>query len=147
LEILTVKLNSKENSMRTFAVCLLLTLIVSISSAQTPAKLIDGKIFLAITNVNGIDCFTNAEKQAEIDKYNMGSGSFPLTINNYSPSNFEVTLATSGVTYSNRSEFLRVRDRKESLSDKIDDLPPSEAKRLKESLDYLRAENAKSGER
>ena len=61
----------------------------------------------------------------------------------YVPTNFEVTLATSGLKFDNYTDYIQCRDDKDHLDEKMDDLNPSKQKKLKPSLDYLKSENAK----
>ena len=61
----------------------------------------------------------------------------------YVPTNFEVTLATSGIKFDNYTDYIQCRDDKDHLDEKMDDLNPSKQKKLKPSLDYLKSENAK----
>lgn len=61
----------------------------------------------------------------------------------YNPTQFEVNLATSGIKFDNFTDYMRCKDEKEHLDEKLDDLKPSKTKKLKRSLDYLRSENSK----
>lgn len=61
----------------------------------------------------------------------------------YTPTSFELNLATSGIKFENFTDFAKCRDEKDYLEDKIDDLKISYQKKIKFSLSYLKSENAK----
>jgi len=61
----------------------------------------------------------------------------------YVPTQFELNLSTSGIKFMNFTDFQKCRDEKDYLEEKIENLKPTETRKLKRSLDYLKAENAK----
>src|SRR3990167_7493343 len=103
----------------------------------------DGEIEFVKYKVNGKDCFTDKERDAEVDKYNVSNATFSISIVAVPQDNYEVTLATCGIKYSNFSDFQMTRDDKNYAQDKFDDIPPSLERKQKRSIDFLKSENAK----
>ena len=58
-----------------------------------PRRYRDG-IELAQWAVNGVACYTLPERLAEIDKYNLRSGTFSLIITTFTPTNAEVNISS-----------------------------------------------------
>ena len=61
----------------------------------------------------------------------------------FTPSALEVALSTGGLVFSSYSEFRALADDSEALRDRIDDLPPSQGRKLRRSIDHIRSEDAK----
>ena len=115
-------------------------------SFATPSRMIDGKIQFAVSQVNGVTCWTTGEKQFQIDQYNLSSGSFPLVISDFALINYEINLATCtlsdprGNSFENYADFIQCQTRQglakkirtiRSFIDSSSDLPVAEL------LDYL----------
>ena len=118
-------------------------LVCSLAYAETPSRLLDGKVQLAFGEVNGQVCWTQSEQEKAIAHYESMSSTVVFTAMSYVPDKFEVTLATSGIKFDNFTDYQRARDEKAYLEDKLDDLKPSQNRKMKSSIDFLRKENAK----
>ena len=125
-----------------FAFCVLTLFIASILHA-VESRLVGDKIEFANSKVNGVVCWTPAERDKLVMDLLIFDSTSPLTVDLITPSNFEVSIATSGIRWLNYSDFVSARDDKNHLDDKLDDMPASKAKRNKVTLDYLRSENSK----
>ena len=90
----------------------------------TPSRMIDGKIQFAVSEVNGVTCWTTQDKQFQVDQYNLSSGSFPLVISDFALINYEINLATcvlsdsSGNSFENHADFIQCQTR-QGLAKKI----------------------------
>ena len=107
------------------------------------SRLADGKIESAKATVNGVVCWTDIEKDSMMAVFNQFAATSPVVVENYALGNFEVTLGTSGIQWVNHSDYIAARDDKDYLTDKLDDLPESQKRKLRQSITYLRSENAK----
>ena len=96
---------------------------------------------MAVAEVNGKICFTEAEKNTAI-AYVQNAGTEPLTVNDFNDS-FFVSVATSGIKFENNSDYLDAIANKDKLQDKLDDMKPSDRKKNKKTIDYLEIENSK----
>lgn len=122
---------------------LLLALFFPLNLWAASSRLTDGKINFAVSVVNGVTCWTAAEKTAEINKYNVNGATTALIISDTAATNFEVSLTTAGIKYENYTDYLQCLASTDHLADKLDDIPPSVARKNKRTLDYLRLENSK----
>ena len=111
------------------------------SFAGIPARLVDGKVQFAAAEVNGMICWTLKQRDDAVAGVSATTGT--LSVIDYIPTNFEVTLTTSGFKFKNYSDFQLARDDKDYLQDKVDDMPPSDLRKNKLQIDYIKSENAK----
>ena len=68
------------------------------------------KIEFAKGKVNGIVCWTQEELDETVTTFNQFSGTSPVIIDEYTIDNFEKTISTSGLTFSNYSDFKATLD-------------------------------------
>ena len=106
--------------------------------AQTPVRMEivgqDRRFVFAKWLVGGKSAFNDVEKQ-------MFLGQDPnAAVQALTPDNYELTLSSSGISFGNLSDFIRARDDKEALRDKLDDMPPSDARKQAASITFLREE-------
>lgn len=80
-----------------------------------------------------------ASKSSWVD----GQIKFDVTFSSDAPSNFELSIATSGMKFDNYTDFVTCVSDKEHLRDKLDDLKPSDDRKNRRTMDYLRSENNK----
>ena len=121
---------------------LLLTLFACGIAYAVPSRLIDGKPQPAVAEVNGTICWTLEEKAAAVS-YVQASGTETLTTQDYAKDSFEVSVATSGLKFENYSDFKRAVASKPALEDKLDDMPPSDRRKNRRTVDYLELENSR----
>lgn len=122
----------------------LLLFLLCVCSAPlwaTTSRWRDGKVEFIKHRVNGKDCWSIQERDAEVEKYNVSNATFPVVIEDLTPSAFEA--AAVNLYFSNYSEYVNTVSVKGAITDKIDDLPPSQAKKLTATTDFLKAEDAK----
>jgi len=99
-----------------------------------PGRLVDGKPQYAIATVGNVDVYTVAERAAEIARTG-------VTAVNHTPTAFEILVRDSELKFDNYSDFQACVTNKEHLEDKLDDVPPSKARKNKAKLDALKAAN------
>ena len=116
----------------------LLLFLASIVNAQE-SHWRDGKIEFVKYYVNNVECWTDQERDKEIQKYNLSSGSFQLVVTDFKPDSFELALASSSLRFENYSDFLRSVQDNAYLTNRLMDAPPS----TQASLDYVRSEAEK----
>lgn len=121
---------------------LVLSLGIQASFARE-SRLKDGKPELAVAKVNGIVCWTKKEKDDLISSFTEFAGTSPVIVQDLNPTSLEVNLSTGGLKFESNSEFVSVRDDRNALDSKLDDLSPSKQKSLKSTVDILRSENGK----
>jgi hypothetical protein len=73
--------------------------------------------------------------------YDVKGSSFTQAVEE--PTQFEILVATCGLKFANRSDYIRCLDDKDYLSDKLDDLKPSEMKGNLVGFSTLKKENNK----
>lgn|SRR3990167_4676223 len=132
----------KENLRCHFLLVPVLVALTSCPLFADSERLTDGIIQFAIATVNGVSVFSNQEKQNVIDGIE-AYGKVAVIQAVTAPSNFEVSVATSGIKFDNYTDYRRCVDEKEYLQDKIDDLKQSEIRKMKPTIDYLQAEIVK----
>lgn len=115
----------------------MITLLILLLSAPLFAgsRWVDGKIELVKYHVNGVECWTDSERDKEISKYNLGRGTFPPVVTQFVPTEKELALSSSGLKFTNYTDYVASVQDKRYLGDKLMDLPPSkqkEAEYLKE---------------
>lgn len=128
-----------SNDMR-YLGCLFLVLTGSNLLAETPAIYIDGRIVFSTVTVGGVPVWS-AEEQAAVENLH-GIRGRDAALVFYTPDNFEIAVATSGIKFSGYSDFRNCVGDKQYLADKLDDLPVSTQRRLKSSIDFLRGRNS-----
>lgn len=104
--------------------------------SATPTRLTDGKPEFAVATVNGMVCWTQKDRDDAVAGVRATTGTLDVT--NYTPSQFEVSVTTAGLKFSNYTDLERTLTEKKYLEDKLDDLPPSKQKENKTTLDFLR---------
>ena len=115
-------------------------LISAVVLDATPARWVDGKIQFAVATVDGQAVFSQSDKNEAISR-KAAYGKVAVVVDLPPPSEFEVNLSTSGLKFKNYTDFKSCAESKDSLDDKISDLPPSESSNIQ--LDYLVSENLK----
>lgn len=92
-------------------------IVLDLCYAETPSRIIDGKIEFAIADVDGITCWSESEKQKQLDSFVVRGGTSPLaaTVVDYTPTQYEKFLSTSTIKFQNYSEFKSAIESKESL--------------------------------
>lgn len=114
-------------------------LFYSLAFASSPSRYVDGKIEIAKAVINGTPAFT----QEEIDKY-LSISTAPISdVVTVIQSGIEGVLLGSSIKFNGLDDFKRCVDNKDYLDDKILDLLPSIAKKNKQDIDVIKAENAK----
>lgn len=105
-----------------------------------PSKWVDGKIEIAVATVNGIVCWNSKERDEAI-AYITDAGTQTLTVEDYHPASFEVSVSTSGIQFRNHEDFKKAIASSAYLKDKIDDMRPSEKRKHRPTIDFVEAEN------
>ena len=118
---------------------LFLILLFSGSVQAQESRWRDGKVELVKYYVNNVECWTDEEKDKEIKKYDLGSGTFPLVVTQFVPDAFQYKLSTSALKFENYSDFTNSVTDKLYLTEKIEDSPPSKLK----TLGFVKDENEK----
>ena len=125
-----------------FAFCVLTLFIASILHA-VESRLVGDKIEFAKARVNGVVCWTDEELVSLTNSFSQFAATAPVTVEILTPSNFEITLSSCGIKWGNYSDYVGARDNKNHLDDKLDDLPASQERKARQSVTFLRSENAK----
>jgi hypothetical protein len=104
--------------------------------AVTPSALVDGKVVFAIAMVRNVPVFNQEEKDRVIET--VGGDITPL-----SSTTLELTIANSGLQFLNYTDYVNCVNSKEYTQDKIDDLKPTELRKILSGIQILIAENNK----
>ena len=121
---------------------LILMLIPSVALA-TEARLTNGKPEFAAGTVNGVTVWSTPERDALVAKLDVFSGTSPVSVVNFTPSNFEVSVATSGIEFAGYTDFKKCLDDREYLRDKLEDLKPSVTRKNQATVNFVTSENNK----
>ena len=106
-------------------------------------RLVDGKIQFAVAQINGKIYWTTQERDDFLSAYASNGSSYTLNTVNFTPTNFEITVSTSGIAFANYSDAASCITDKDYLTDRLDDLRASEIRKNRRTIDYLKIENAK----
>ncbi len=117
-------------------------LLVTLVGA-TESKLKNGKIEFAVATVNEVVVWTEAEKVCLETSFDQFSATTPVITENLTPTVIEQALADSGFNFKNYSDFRNSADNKETLEDRLDDLPNSIKRKKASIISTLKAENNK----
>mgnify|MGYP001590096839 CR=1 FL=1 len=113
------------------------------SSFPADSRLVGDKIEFAIARVKGVTCWTNAEKTKAQDDFSAFAATSPVITTVLTPSAFVTSIASSGIQFENYSDFIQSVNDKNHLEDKIDNMKPSESRKNKTTVDFIKMENAK----
>ena len=121
----------------------LLVSLVSFLAFADQGRWKDGKIELAYGEVSGILCWTQQDFDSLTQKFSQFSATSPIVSIVYDYSNFEVSVATSGLNFENYTDYEMSVNDKDYLSNKLDDEKPSIKRKNKAVIDYLDGESKK----
>ena len=125
--------------------------------AVTPSMIVDGSVKFAIGSINGLVYFDAQKMQSDINSYNATVTSTPLTIVNYTPAQWEISLSTClwisvdgkiEEKFKSYDEWLACQtriglkskiSRIRTLIDSMSDLPASESRDLRERAGWLKS--------
>lgn len=104
--------------------------VTAVGAAPTPAKLVDGKVKYPVAKLGASYIWEPSEVAAIL----VSTPAAPIVV--VTPSPLEVALSTSALTFENFSDFDKCRGAESKLGDKLDDLPPSQARKI--PVQYLK---------
>ena len=122
---------------------ILITLIMASIAQASESRVRDNKVEFAKSIVNGVICWTDSEKVDIVALFNQFSTTSPVNVQDLTPSNFEISLSTSGVQFTGYTDFLKCVNEKSYLQDRLDDISPSTERKNRRTIDYLKVENGK----
>ena len=128
--------------MKTFILFISLT-IPSICFAITPFRIVNGKIEFAKGKTDDTLFWTQREIDDAEDTFTEFSSTSTKSVELVIPSNFEMSVATSGLTFQNYTDFEKCLKDKSYLTDKLSDIKPSDERKNRLTVDFIKLENSK----